>query len=156
MNWEAIGAIGEIIGALAVFLTLAYLAIQIRQNTKAVRASAIDSSVNAMQDIRKVFLEHVEITDLYLKGSDNPEDLNQSESMQYRLLLTNIMWSGLNLYTQSKYAGLSESLWESNKHVVKRVLNTNGGIWYWSAFKHEYDKTFVQEIDKIISNSKTE
>ncbi len=29
MNWEAIGAIGEIIGALAVFLTLAYLAIKI-------------------------------------------------------------------------------------------------------------------------------
>ena len=36
MDWNAIGAIGEIIGALAVFLTLVYLAIQIRQNTKAV------------------------------------------------------------------------------------------------------------------------
>ena len=33
MNWDAIGAIGEIIGALAVFLTLVYLATQIRQNT---------------------------------------------------------------------------------------------------------------------------
>ncbi len=38
MNWEAIGAIGEIIGAMAVFLTLVYLALQIRQNTKAVQA----------------------------------------------------------------------------------------------------------------------
>ncbi len=33
MNWEAIGAIGEILGALAVLITLTYLAVQIRQNT---------------------------------------------------------------------------------------------------------------------------
>ncbi len=30
MNWEAIGAIGEILGAFAVVLTLAYLAVQVR------------------------------------------------------------------------------------------------------------------------------
>jgi hypothetical protein len=39
MNWDAIGATGEIVGALVVFLTLIYLAIQIRQNTHATRAA---------------------------------------------------------------------------------------------------------------------
>ena len=33
MNWEAIGAISEMIGALAVVVSLIYLAFQIRQNT---------------------------------------------------------------------------------------------------------------------------
>jgi len=33
MNWEAIGAVGEILGAVAVLITLVYLAIQIRQST---------------------------------------------------------------------------------------------------------------------------
>mgnify|MGYP003300637055 CR=1 FL=1 len=33
MNWEAMGAIGEVVGAIAVVLTLAYLAIQVRQNS---------------------------------------------------------------------------------------------------------------------------
>ena len=35
MNWEAIGALGEVVGAIAVVLTLAYLAIQVRQNSNA-------------------------------------------------------------------------------------------------------------------------
>ena len=35
MNWEALGAIGEIVGAVAVIATLAYLAVQIRQNSLA-------------------------------------------------------------------------------------------------------------------------
>ena len=33
MNWEAIGAVGESLGAIAVLVTLIYLAVQIRQNT---------------------------------------------------------------------------------------------------------------------------
>jgi hypothetical protein len=39
MEWEAIGAIGELIGATAVVLTLIFLAVQLRQNTKAVEDS---------------------------------------------------------------------------------------------------------------------
>ena len=31
MNWEAIGAVGEVLGALAVISTLLYVAVQIRQ-----------------------------------------------------------------------------------------------------------------------------
>jgi hypothetical protein len=40
MNWQAIGAIGEIGGAVAVLVSLIYLATQIRQNTKMMRSSA--------------------------------------------------------------------------------------------------------------------
>lgn len=39
MNWEAIGAIGEIIGALAVVVTLGYLAVQTRHNSKIAHSS---------------------------------------------------------------------------------------------------------------------
>lgn len=40
MNWEAIGAVGEIVGALAVVITLAYLAIQVQQNTRMMQRDA--------------------------------------------------------------------------------------------------------------------
>ena len=40
MNWEAIGAVGEILGAAAVVVSIIYLSIQIRSNTRATKASA--------------------------------------------------------------------------------------------------------------------
>lgn len=46
MNWGAVGTIGEIVGAVAVVITLVCLAMQIRQNTKAVQAAAIDSATH--------------------------------------------------------------------------------------------------------------
>ena len=39
MNWDAIGAIAELLGAIGVIASLVYLATQIRQNTATVRAS---------------------------------------------------------------------------------------------------------------------
>ncbi len=43
MNWDAISAIGEIVGAVAIVITLIYLAVQIQQNTK-INSSAIRQS----------------------------------------------------------------------------------------------------------------
>ena len=43
MNWEAIGAVGESLSAVAVLITLVYLAVQIRQNTHAMKISAMTS-----------------------------------------------------------------------------------------------------------------
>lgn len=40
MNWEAIGVIAEVVGAVAVVVSLAYLAIQVRSNTRALRAGS--------------------------------------------------------------------------------------------------------------------
>ncbi len=40
MSWEAIGAIGEMISAFAVVVSIIYLSIQIRSNTRATRGSA--------------------------------------------------------------------------------------------------------------------
>ena len=40
MSWNAIGALAELFGAVGVILTLVFLAMQIRQNTRAVCASA--------------------------------------------------------------------------------------------------------------------
>ena len=43
MNWDAIGAIGEIIGAVAVVVTLLVLIVQLRQNTNEMKASTVQS-----------------------------------------------------------------------------------------------------------------
>ena len=40
MNWEAISAVSEIVGAVAVVISLIYVAAQIRQNTKMMRTAA--------------------------------------------------------------------------------------------------------------------
>lgn len=49
MNWDALGAIAELLGAIAVLLTLAYLTVQVRQNSKALELQNKFSAAQIMQ-----------------------------------------------------------------------------------------------------------
>ena len=52
MNIMELGAIGELVGGVAVIASLAYVGLQIRQNTSAVRANSAQGfadSINAVQ-----------------------------------------------------------------------------------------------------------
>ena len=103
MNWEAIGAIGEIIGALAVFITLVYLALQIKQNTNAVHSAALDSTVNTISVARQSIYENDDVAQVYLKGLSSPDELSDLERLKFRLLVHNMLLSQSNIYAL-KYA----------------------------------------------------
>lgn len=51
MNWEAISTIAEIIGAVAVIVTLWYLATQMRQSTQQAQADNLQKAVLRWVDI---------------------------------------------------------------------------------------------------------
>ena len=51
MNWDAIGAIAELVGAVGVIATLVYLARQINQNTSTVRSAAAAAHAQANQTL---------------------------------------------------------------------------------------------------------
>lgn len=48
MNWDAVGAIAELIGGLAMLLTLIYLSVQIRQNSISLKIN-IEQSISCQQ-----------------------------------------------------------------------------------------------------------
>ena len=61
MNWEAIGAVGEVAGAIGVIVTLAFLATQIRQNTTVAKATTRRTLADGMQRLGSYADENDEI-----------------------------------------------------------------------------------------------
>jgi hypothetical protein len=57
MNWEAIGAIGEIVGAVAVVATLFYLAVQVRQNSRFVERSNEYANATSMYQSQSMYVQ---------------------------------------------------------------------------------------------------
>jgi len=98
MNWEAIGPIGEIVGVLAVFLTLIYLAIQIKQNTIAVQASAMDFANGQVSQIREGIF-----ADPFRSGKQEAQLQLRPEARTLGLTLT-------DLGAQCYYAGIYTEL----------------------------------------------
>jgi hypothetical protein len=151
MNWDAIGAIGEIIGALAVFLTLIYLSMQIRQNTRAVQASAVDSAINQVNHIRDAVFTDPEVTSMFRRGNEDPESLSEEDKIRYRLLLHNALLAEANCHSQTVFTGLPISTWETQLPIVIRLVSSTGGLWFWKHHRMEFEESFRTIVDKELS-----
>ena len=149
MNWEAIGAVGEIVGALAVLVTLVYLAMQIRQNTKSVQAAAVDSANSQVSRIREVIFADADVANMYRRGNEDPASLSEDDTIRYRLLIHNIMLALSNSITQASVSGLSESMTQVELPILGRVVGTAGGRWFWDTYRQEFEESFRGMIDEL-------
>ncbi|PLW69037.1 hypothetical protein C0039_10495 [Pseudohalioglobus lutimaris] len=68
MNWDAISAIGEIIGAAAVVISLLFLAVQIRDQNKEARLLAMHNMSRELRDATRTFANE-DITDIFVRAT---------------------------------------------------------------------------------------
>ena len=127
MNWDAIGAIGELIGALAVVLTLAYLAIEIRRNRLSTESSAVDSVRAGLNWVNANIMNNPELAELWVKGFADPDSLDDIQSTRFWF----ITQSYLNQYAATKkhYDGgaLPEEEWQAMSRSFAHIFNAPGG-----------------------------
>lgn len=159
MGWDVVGAVSDLVGAAAVVVSLIYLAFQIRQNTKQLEqnertaiASSLNASATNYRENRNVLIANGEVTDIFLKGADNPESLDPSDLYRFRLLMLNFIDANWDIYAQTVATGFSPETWQAQPTpVIRRVLGTPGGRWFWNEFRADYSQEFQYEIDRILS-----
>ena len=71
MDWIAVGAIAELIGAIAVVLTLFYLADQVPNNTRMARRAATSEAVTAIREATTFFGNDSSMNELFRRGIMN-------------------------------------------------------------------------------------
>ena len=88
MNWEAIGAIGEIIGAIAVLITLIYLAGQIRQSNKIALVSTELGLRASGSELNRISIDNYNIIELYVRGMDPTSTFTEDELLALQIYFT--------------------------------------------------------------------
>ncbi|NCF21179.1 MAG: hypothetical protein GWP63_23395 [Haliea sp.] len=162
MNWDAIGATGEVLGAIAVVVSLVYLAFQIRQNTrqidentKAAQAAAFDSSIAHTFKARQAIAENSDVARIYLDGSNDPDSLSEEDRVRYRLIVHNILWSLWNIQSQSQVGGeLASETWSAQLAILKRMMSTRGFRWFWGNYSQEFGASFQKIVDDLEGKSR--
>jgi len=89
MNWNAIGAVGEIVGTLAVVVSLVYLALQIRtQNTQSKLAAKHEISVGFRDATAK--FANPDMSDIFVRANKDFDSLADAESMRFVVLTSGL------------------------------------------------------------------
>jgi hypothetical protein len=157
VNWDAIGAIAEIVGAVAVVVTLAYLAREVRQNTRAGKAAAVNASHVSLRENRRSTLASAELSTIFISGGRNPLELSETERQRYVWIMLNVSDAMLDIYTQTLETNFSPETWHTQGvSATLRTLGSEGGRWFWENFASSYPKGFRQEVDRILDAARQE
>ena len=88
LNWDAIGAVGEILGAVGVIVTLGYLAHQIRQNTNATRSQSVQSLAESGATMNAMIVEKPDVAQMFLTGMSDYRSLSTEDRLRFTFLIS--------------------------------------------------------------------
>ena len=150
MNWEAVGAIGEILGALAVVVTLAYLVAQLRQNTRALKSSTFQAINAEMSRTTEVIATDPDLSTLFLKAQGGLSSLSEAERIQFSMLLLMTMRRFHAVHVQMDLGAVDAAFTAGYEGSLMSALSTHGGYQeWWLGAKHAFPKNFADRIDRL-------
>jgi formate/nitrite transporter FocA (FNT family) len=89
MNWEAIAAIGEIVGAIAVVVSLVYLALQIRTQNKQAKLTAIHE-MSREHGIASETMATGSLSNIFVRANKDYQSITEAEAVQLVVFVTGL------------------------------------------------------------------
>lgn len=153
MNWDAVGAIAELVGAIGVVASLAYLAMQIRQNTqhidfntKAIRTGTYQNFSNTFGHFEDLLLENDKLGSIWVRGLNDEPDLGHEDRILFNNLANKFFRMYEALFLQFETGLVERTLFDSAHRFPDQILERPGLRAYWQRNRRRYADTFVTFI----------
>lgn len=153
MSIQDWGAIGEIIGAIAVVASLIYLAVQIRQNTRQIslnlestKLAAFERNVESGNRTREILIADPDLAELFLRGVTGFADLPSTDKFRCDMLFRNLFSSLQGGYVRQLTIGGDPTGFAGPEGVVDSLVR-NKGIRDWLA---ENEPDWRPEFTEIV------
>jgi len=146
MTWEAIAASGEWAGAIAVVVTLVYLAKQIRQQNEIARYNAYEALFQGFNQNNQLIAGNVQVAEMIAKGLNKPDELTTIQSVQWNAMLRTYFNHMQRAYKAYRLGFLSEEDWQELAKNFAADMATPGGTRFKEGNKHVF-ADFWREIE---------
>lgn len=151
MNWEAIGAVGEVLGAIAVVATLLYVARQLDEQARALTTSVRDSAFQQLQEWNYQVMADPDLSHLFQRGaaSDDWSGFSPEERSRLIHVLYSFFKTFENIYLHTAEGSAPPEVWERNCQVFFAYAAQPGCRRYWNDRRGALDERFVEILEGI-------
>ena len=127
-NWDAVGAIAELIGAGAVLITLIYLVIQTRQHSRSINSMATQAIFGQFNELTIQLASDPTLAKAFEQGLSDPETLSDEDAYRFTWLSRAMMNIYLNLYDQYMNGACPKHLWLRTVQELKANYDQSPGL----------------------------
>jgi hypothetical protein len=131
MDLDTLAKLGEFVGGIFVFISLIYLAYQLRQNTQSLRAENYARLLDRMSNMQSRFSADAELHHLFMVGAEDPGRLSPAERLRFSWALYELFGTGEFMYHQSLDKTLPPAVWARWEATIGWWLSHPGMRAWW-------------------------
>lgn len=145
MKLEKLSLITEIVGSIAIVVTLIFLTVEVRQNTEALNAQSRQSVLAAAQTELLFSAEHPNITSALVKSGS----LTTEDNVQIDAYFTAALRAREYAWLQYQNGTIDNDQWSTELVVIKSIFSSPRIRLWWNKLGHTY---FSTDFSAFITN----
>ena len=149
MTLEQVANIGNIAAAIAVVVSLVYVARQLNQNTAMLRASAAGERVQRDFDIIAPILESREIAELWAKGGDDFAGLDAVDRQRLIFFERRAFVHWHNMFSLYEQRLVSDADWRDLQWIMRTVGRRQSVQEAWRVFGGGFSAGFREVVNEV-------
>lgn len=150
MNLQLMAQLADLIGAITIVVSLIYVGIQVRQNTRSLRAENYAHALDRVAEMQARLSTNSELVRIFSTGLADPLSLRRSERLQFTWSLYEMFGSFEFMYLQSREGALRDDVWTRWSDTMTWWLQWPGVQQWWRAQPTPFSASFATFVEARI------
>lgn len=148
MTLQDLGAIGELVGGVAVIVSILYLAVQIRHGLRGYQSDITQQITNHFSNIQLEIAKDAGLAEAWQRAARGAP-LDEAEAARVRHIVSSYMIGFENMFYQYRQGMLYEEAWQARRSVIGRTLAIKEAKAWWEQMGRSiHPPEFVEEVDR--------
>ena len=154
MTLSDLANLGQVIGAIAVVISLIYVAMQIRQNTNAVRSATAQTVHEHFAKWYHLVAADDELAQIVANGLRDYGSLSEQERVRFIAAFMSFLSYSQNAFLKWREGLLASPLWLGWELVIMNLVCAPGGKVFWKDRAYMFGDEFRRYIEGEVMKKK--
>ena len=150
MTLNDLANIGQVVGAIAVVISLIYVALQIRQNTNAVRSATANTVHEHFAKWYHLVAADAELSRIAANGLRDYRSLSEQERVRFIAAFMAFLSYSQNAFLKWREGLLASPLWLGWELVIMNLVCAPGGKAFWKERGYMFGDEFRRYIENDV------
>jgi hypothetical protein len=153
VDLQTLANLGEFISGLVVVASLAYLAVQVRQNTQSLRTENYARALDRISAMQSQMSREGQFSSLFSRGVVDPATLSPMERIQFTWAAYEAFGAFEFMFHQAQARAIPEEVWERWSATTAWWLSFPGVRAWWIAKPAPFSASFTAFVDACIRDN---
>jgi len=149
MNWDAISAISQLVGSIAVVLSVLYLGLQVHRSTRVAKLATQDAAATALRDVTKPLMENAVLERIWRVGLEDIGALSAEERARFFHATYQWLKAFETIHFHYVYGLMDKQLWEGWRELLRHYIAAPGIAYYWKLRPEVFSERFRNFVNSL-------